>query len=99
MSKAIKLTFGYNGTDFTRQYKIANVADEYAVASDVKTKVKAVNASLAGGTAGGLDTFFLADDYDATENIGTFKGITAAQIDESETIHINIEAAEEGEGE
>lgn len=95
IKNSVKITLGYNGTDFQRNMKFDDVAN--SALSGVKTKCKAVNASLAAGTAGGLSTFFLADDYDATdpENIiGNFNGIVAAQIDSSEVTYIDL--SEEG---
>ena len=92
-SNSIKLTFGYEGTDFTRNLTIGGVAD--SVIPGVKTKVKAVNASIAGGTDDGLADFFRSDDYDSDEGIGTFTGITAATVVTTETTHINLD--EEGE--
>ena len=58
----IKLTLSYTGTDFTREIKINDVADEDAALETVRAKAKAVNESLAGGTSDGLDDFFRADD-------------------------------------
>jgi hypothetical protein len=92
-NNSIKLTLGYEGTDFTRNLTIGGVAD--SVVSGVKANIKALNASIVGGTDGGLSTFFRADDYDETEGIGTFSGITAATIVTTETTHINLD--EEGE--
>lgn len=95
IKNSVKITLGYNGTDFQRNMKFDDVAN--SALADVKAKVKAVNASLAGGTAGGLSTFFRADDYDATdpENIiGNFSSIVAAQIDSFEVTYIDL--SEEG---
>ena len=92
-SNSIKLTFGYEGTDFTRNMTIGGVDD--SLISGAKAKIKAINASIAGGTDDGLSTFFRSDDYDAEEGIGTFSGITAATIVSTETTHINLD--EEGE--
>lgn len=76
---SINLTFGYGGTDFVRTLVIDGVADSIvADTSTIVTKVKAVNASLAGGTSGGLDTFFVADDYDGTN--GTLAEITGVKV-------------------
>lgn len=93
MSTAI-FTFAFEN-NFTRKYEF-DIADNVTIA-DIKTAVNSVNASLAGGTAGGLDTFFISDDYDAN-NIGTFTRIIDVEINEEEKIPINIEAATEGEG-
>ena len=85
MNNKLKMTFGYENTDFTRNLTIANVAD--SLTSGIKNKIKAVNTSLAGGTAGGLDSFFRSDDYDSEAGIGKFSGITAAQL-ESTTVTV-----------
>ncbi len=92
-SNVVKLTFGYEGTDFTRRMTISGVAD--SLIPNVKANVKAVNASIAGGTDDGLADFFRSDDYDSDEGIGTFTGITAATVVTTETTHINLD--EEGE--
>lgn len=84
MANTVTLTFGYKGTDFTRKYKFDDVATS-ALAS-VKANVLAFNESVTGGasSAGGLDTFFISDDYDASdaENVvGELASITAAQYE------------------
>ena len=84
MANSITLTLGYEDSDFTRKMKLDNLADENIVANDVRTKAKAVNASLAGGTAGGLSTFFLGDNGEH------FTGITAAQIDSVEEQYLDL---------
>lgn len=91
MKNSVTFTFGYGGTDFTRKYKFDGVSDD--VLEDIKPAILALNASLAGGTDGGLKEFFRADDYDAedpTDIIGEFTGIVAAQIDSTEVIDINL---------
>lgn len=95
MSNRIDMTFTYDGTDFTRAVKISDVTAEVAADSaSVKTKIKAINTSLAGGTSGGMDTFFRADDYDDSDPndvIGTFKGISAAKIVSETVTNINLD--------
>ena len=91
VNNKVKITLGYTNTDFTRNMQFNGVSD--SIAAGVKTKCKAVNASLAAGTAGGLSTFFRADDYDATDTeniVGNFSGIVAAQIDSTEVEYINL---------
>lgn len=91
MANSVTLKFGYTNTEFTRQYKIENVAT--ADLEDVKEKVLAVNASLKAGTADGLEDFFRSDDYDATDSenvIGKFNGIVAAQYTTSEVTDIDL---------
>ena len=88
MANSVTLTFGYKDTDFTRQYKFNNV--EHAALSSVKANVLAFNASISGGTAGGLSTFFISNDYDAAEGIGTFTGITAAQYTAQTVTEIDL---------
>lgn len=95
IKNSVKITLGYTGTDFQRNMKFDNVAN--SALAGVKTKCKAVNASLAGGTAGDLATFFRSDDYDATDSeniVGNFNGIVAAQIDSTEVTYIDL--SEEG---
>lgn len=94
MNNKLKMTFGYEGTDFTRIYTVSGIAD--SLRSGIKAKIQAVNASLAGGTSGGLDSFFRSDDYDETENIGKFNRITAAQLESTTVTVIPIVDAEEG---
>ena len=88
MANSATFTFGYSNTDFTRTFKIENISASSL--SGIKAGVKAINASLSGATDGGLSSFFVADDFDATNNIGFFTGITDAVIDEptSNTIYI-----------
>lgn len=97
MNNKLRLTFGYEGTNSTRRYTISGVED--SLKSSLKSNIKAVNASLAGGTHGGLATFFRSDDFDATEGIGTLRAITAAQLESTETIIIPVTEGEEEEGE
>lgn len=96
MNNKLKMTFGYENTDFIRNMTIANVAD--SVTSGIKAKIQAVNASLAGGTAGGLDSFFRSDDYDSEAGIGKFNRITAAQLESTTVTVIPIVEADEEEG-
>lgn len=90
MANSVTLTFGYKGTDFTRKYKFDDVATS-ALAS-VKANVLAFNESVTGGasSAGGLDTFYISDDYDAVNNVGELASITAAQYDAVTTTIINL---------
>lgn len=102
MSNKIYLTFGYENTDFTRNVSIANVDDSIAAnAANVKTAIRSVNTSLTGGTSGGLDTFFRADDYDVTTDptnpVGKFNGITAAKIVSETITPINLDIDTEGD--
>ena len=91
MANSVTMTLGYSNTDFTRKMKLENVPN--GSLSGVKSAILAVNASLEGGTDGGLKSFFLADDYDNSDSsniVGELTGITAAQIDEQEVIVLNI---------
>ena len=89
MSNKLKLTFGYAGTDFTRNFTISDVAS--SLASGIKPKILELNASVSGGTSGGLNTFFRSDDFDAEENIGTFNGIKAASLTSETVTVINLD--------
>ena len=81
-TNTIKLTCGYEDTDFTRVVTISDVDSTAAAVETVRAKVQAVNTSLAGGTDGGLSDFFRSDDYDASEGVGALKEITQAVINE-----------------
>ena len=61
MAKTATFTLSYADTDATRKLVIDAVADSIS-AADVKAAVLAVNASLTGGTSGGLNTFLQSDD-------------------------------------
>ena len=88
MANSATLTFGYTNTDFTRKYKFEGLTT--AQCTTLKTKVRAINASLAGGTAGGLSAFFISDDFDATTGTGYFSSITAAQYEASTLTEIDL---------
>ena len=95
MSNSIKLTFGYKNTDFTRSYTISDVESSICAApASIKSAIQAINTSLEGGTSGGLDGFFRADDYNAAESIGAFNHINSATIYESTTQNIIVEDGE-----
>lgn len=77
---SLELTFGYTNTDFQRTYKIEDISE--SALENVKAKILAINAALAGGTDGGLAEFFRADDYDDSDPnnvIGKFRAIVDAQ--------------------
>lgn len=78
----VTLTLGYEDTDFTRKYKFTDVSN--AALSGIADKCKAINASLLGGTAGGLSHFFVSDDGDY------FNSIVAAQSDQASIDVINL---------
>lgn len=77
---SVKLKMTYTNTDFTRDMTIGDVAE--SVLADVETKIQDINDSLASGTAGGLENFFIADDYvaGASATIGAFNKISEAVI-------------------
>lgn len=81
MSKTLKTTWGYGESENTRNY---NFTVDDSLASAVKGKILAINASLTAGTAGGLSSFFVNDDGD------NFTGITYAAIEGSTTEVLDI---------
>ena len=90
-STSVTMTLGYSGTEFTRKMKVANV--QLSALNNVAAKAKAVNASLAGGTDGGLADFFRSDDYDASDSeniVGKFSGIVSVQSETVEETEINL---------
>lgn len=62
-NRTLKCTFSYADTEYTRMYSLE--VDESIDSDEVKTKILALNASLAAGTSGGLNEFFVSDigDY------------------------------------
>lgn len=88
---SLTLTAGYGGTDFTRKYSFDGLST--ADLTDAKSHILAINASLAGGTDGGLGTFFRSDDFDDADPqnvIGNFTAITAARVSVTTETPINL---------
>ena len=88
MANSATLTFGYTNTDFTRRYKFEGLTQTQC--TNLKSNVKAINASLAGGTAGGLSAFFISDDFDASTGTGYFNSIVGAQYEASTLTEIDL---------
>lgn len=55
----LKLTFGYQDSDFRRTYELDGDAED---AVNYKARIKALNASLTGGQVQDMKEFFVADD-------------------------------------
>lgn len=87
-TNTVKFKMAYKSTDFTRQMTISDVAD--SVLSSVEGTIEAINSSLSSGTSNGLDTFFISDDYDAAQSIGSFAKITEARIESVVTTPIPL---------
>lgn len=86
-ANSVTLTFCYTGTEFTRKFKINDVAAEDI--DNVKTKIRAYNADIPAADK----KIFISDDYDDEDPnniIGEFNGIVAAQIDEVEETNIPL---------
>lgn len=83
-TNSITLTMAYQGTDFTRKYKLDNVAA--GSLASVKAKVLAYNESIPAADK----QIFISDDYDATQGIGELASITAAQYETVEYTRINL---------
>lgn len=91
ISRTVTMTCGYGNTEFTRKYKVDDVAA--ADLANVKSKALALNASIAAGTDNGLSDFFRSDDYDDSDSnnvIGKFTGIVALQSESVEEYEINL---------
>ena len=88
---SVTLTLGYSNTEFTRKWKLDGLSA--AALPNVKSKILAVNASIAGGTDDGLADFFRSDDFDDSDPnniIGKFTGIVAAQAESTEVENIPL---------
>lgn len=86
ITNSLTLTTRYSNTDFSRNYKINGIAPE--IMPNVESKVEALNASLAAGTAGGLSAVLIADDFNAATNTGYLEHIDKAVIVSQEEIPI-----------
>ena len=82
---SIKLTLGYGNTDFERKLTLSGVDSVTAATETVRSKVQAINDSLAGGTDAGLSTFFRSDDYDASQSVGALAEIVDCVIEKTTT--------------
>ncbi|MBD3878231.1 MAG: hypothetical protein SR1Q5_00895 [Quinella sp. 1Q5] len=76
MTYTITLGLSYEGTNFTREFKIPDVSEIDAAIETVRQKVKALNAAISGDDA--LKNFFRADDAD--DNSGSLKKIFSCNI-------------------
>ena len=86
-TNSVTLTLGYEGTDFTRKYKVGGVST--AALDSVKSNILAYNAAVPEADK----KVFISDDYDSSDSenvIGRLKGIVAAQIAVEETTEINL---------
>ena len=92
---SVKMTLGYEGTDFERSITVKGVDSVSAATETVRAKVKAINASLTGGTDGGLSNFFRSDDFDAEQNIGKFNEIKQVVVN-SDTTRVLIGGGSDG---
>ena len=75
MASKVVITMGFgNGSDYTQEITFAGVAD--SVIPSVKTTVQGINSSLAGGTDGGLGTFFEDEEENSFSEIKACKIVT-----------------------
>lgn len=86
IKNSVALELGYTNTDFTRTMTIDGLSA--AALPNIENKITAINASLAAGTDDGLSAFFRSDDFDASQNKGTFKKINTARIESVEEVYI-----------
>ena len=88
ITNQVSLDIEYTGTDFTRRYSMKGVSA--AQLASIESACEAINTSLAAGTAGGMSSVFISDDFDATQGIGYMKRIGKAQITSTEEIPIDF---------
>ena len=79
-SSSISFTLQYNGTTQTRDYEISDVDSVSAAVETIRSKIEAINESIAGGTATLLANMFISDDYNQSQNIGTLKRIDNVKL-------------------
>lgn len=80
MASSISFTCQYNGTTKTRDYELSDVDSVSAAVETIRSKVEAINESIAGGTATLLANMFVSDDYNQSQNIGTLKRIDNVKL-------------------
>lgn len=73
---AVQIDCSYSNTDYERSYRMNNVNQNDL--STVDSKVQAINASLAAGTAGGLSSTFVSEDFTPGEGKGYLEKINRA---------------------
>lgn len=73
---AVQIDCSYTNTDYERSYRMNNV--NQADLSTVDSKVQAINASLSAGTAGGLSSTFISEDFSEGEGKGYLEKINRA---------------------
>lgn len=79
-SSSISFTVQYNGTTQTRDYEISDVDSVSAAVETIRSKIEAINDSIAGGNATLLANMFVSDDYNQSQNIGTMKRIDNVKL-------------------
>ena len=88
VTNKVSLDIGYTGTDFTRRYTMSGISTSQL--PSVESACDAINASLAGGTAGGMSATFISDDFDSTQGIGYMNKITRAVIVSTEETTLEL---------
>ena len=84
MANSITIKLGFANSEETRTFKFEDLPDEAINIAPLKAKILALNASLAGGTSGGLNSFFV----DSAGN--NFTGIVEAKTDSTEETNIDL---------
>lgn len=82
--RTVRLIASYANTSFKRNYELDIDPDNV---DTVKEKVLAINSSIAAGTSGGMDSFFVSDNGDQ------FVGFSSAQIISVSEEAINLEGS------
>ena len=80
MANSISFTCQYEGTTQTRDYELSDVDSVSAAVETIRSKVEAINESIAGGTATLLANMFVSDDYNQSQNIGKLKRIDNVKL-------------------
>lgn len=86
VTNKVSLDISYTDTDFNRRYTMSGVSN--AQLANVESICNAINGSLAGGTAGGMSSTFISDDFDGTK--GYMKKIEKATIVSTEETTLEL---------
>lgn len=80
MANSIVIKMAFEDTDETRQVTFDSLPAEAINPAPLLNRINALNASLAAGTSGGLNEFFLSNDGDEFVSISS-----AYTVSETET--------------
>lgn len=74
----LQIDLEYTDTDYKRSYRMSGISR--AAIDSANDNIRAINSSLEAGTAGGLSSTFISDDFDNEDGTGYLKKINRSVI-------------------